>query len=201
MPLPEQPTPHYLKDALDIVIENTASKEGNLTQSDINKVIVAAQIQEGIERYRMSVAQKTSKELLEEEHNSARLGRHLVERYGVRPPRCHAHAIVAGKHKYAAFTRVVMAKFKIGIDDTDNGCWLPENTAATPHPSFPKAPPHSRIHREGYFGWLRSRLGSIRVESAFRNQLNLVGRMLQNGDFPPHIMLSKSAIKSQSTPK
>ncbi len=201
MPLPELPKPHYLKDSLDLVIENTIQKDGELNQSAINRVIVAAQIREGIERYRRGVASMTTKELLLEEHCSTRLGRHLVERFGVRPTKCHAHAIVAGKHPDAVPARVLMAKFKIGIDDTDNGCWLPENTAATPHPAFPKAPPHSRIHRAAYFQWIRTRLGSMRMEKLFRVQLNVIGRMLQNGEFPKHIMLPKGAANSKGSSK
>jgi hypothetical protein len=193
MPIPEQPTAHYLKDALDIVIDSVAGKKEALTQSDINKVAVAAQIQEGIERYRMDAAKKTSNELYEEEHNSKRLGNHLVERYGKRPARCHAHAIVAGKHKAAASLRLIMASLKIGIDDVDNGCWLPENTAATPHPAFPKAPPHSRIHRHNYYLWIFSRLQAIRDNGRFRTNLNIIARMMHNGDMPQHVMLSKGA--------
>lgn len=139
MPLPENVTPHCFKDPLDLVIENTAAQSDPLTQSDFNKVIVAAQIQEGIKRYRMSAQQRTSEELIKEEHSSKRLDQHLVESYGSKPPRCHAHAIVSGKHKLAAPARLAMAKLKIGVDDTDNGCWLPENTAATP-PLLSKSP-------------------------------------------------------------
>lgn len=193
MPIPKQPTPHYLKDPLDLVIENTANQTGELTQSDINKVVVAAQVQEGIERYRLNTAQKSAQELFAEEHNSARLGRHLVERYGIRPSQCHAHALVAGKHKLCGELRLIMAKLKIGIDDVDNGCWLPENTAATPHPAYPKAPPHSRIHRYNYYTWIYSKLSAARAAPIFRTRLNLVAQMLQTGQMPESVMMKKTA--------
>lgn len=154
MPIHQQPTPHYLKDPLDLVIKNTVSKS-DLTQSDLNKIMVAAQIQDRIARYRSRISGMTEHQLLTEEHSSARLARDLVERHGARPSKCHTHAIVAGRHKFAAPTRTLMASLRIGIDDPDNGCWLPENAAATPHPAFPKAPPQSRIHRAAYFRWLR----------------------------------------------
>lgn len=194
MPIPENVTPHCFKDPLDLVIENTAKKDGPLTQSDFNKVTVAAQIQDGIERYRMSAQQRTSEELIKEDHNSKRLSLHLVESYGPRPPRCHAHAIVSGRHKLAAPARLVMAKLKIGVDDTDNGCWLPENTVATPHPSFLKAPPHSRIHRSNYYWWINSRLAPtipIMQQALFRKNLNIISRMLHTGEFPDYVMLRK----------
>lgn len=193
MPLPTSQTPYCYKDPLDIVIENTANQSGELTQADINKVIVAAQVQEGIERYRMNAAQKTTQELADEEHSSSRLGSHLVERYGTRPTQCHAHALVAGKHKLCGELRLIMAKLKIGIDDVDNGCWLPENTAATPHPVYPKAPPHSRIHRYNYYTWIHSRLSAARAAPLFRTTLNLLGQMLQTGQYPESVMMKKPA--------
>lgn len=122
MPLPQQPTPYYLKDALDHVIDNTAAKGGPITESDLNRVQVAAQVQAGIDKYRAQAAGKSTEDLMAEEHVSSRLASHLVEAYGSRPARCHAHAIVAGKHKLAAELRLMMAKMKIGIDDVDNGC-------------------------------------------------------------------------------
>lgn len=193
MPLPEKPTPHYLKDSLDLVIENTASKDGPITQSDLNRVRVAAQILYGIEKYRAKVATKTTQELLAEDHSSARLASHLVEVFGARPPQCHAHAIVAGKHKLCGELRLLMAKLKIGIDDVDNGCWLPENTVATPHPTYPKAPPHSRIHRFNYYVWIYSKLSSVRAAPIFRINLNLISKMLQTGQIPESVMMKKGA--------
>jgi hypothetical protein len=193
MPLPQQPMPHYLKDSLDLVIESTAQKEGPVTEADLNKVAVAAQVQAGIDKYRKQIAAKSTDELIFEEHISTRLAAHLIEAYGARPPRCHAHAMVAGKHQLAATLRLMMAKLKIGIDDTDNGCWLPENTAATPHPAFPKAPPHSRIHRYNYYWWINTRLRPIQMESRFRQTLRLISRMLQTGQMPEYVMLKKGA--------
>lgn len=193
MPTPQQPVPHYLKDPLDLVIESTAQKEGPITEADLNKVSVAAQIQAGIDRYRKQVAAKSTDELVFEEHISARLAAHLIEAYGPRPLRCHAHALVAGKHQLSATLRLIMAKLKIGIDDIDNGCWLPENTAATPHPAFPKAPPHSRIHRFNYYWWINSRLRPAQEEPRFRHTLKLLSRMLHTGQMPEYIMLKKGA--------
>lgn len=133
----------------------------------------------------------SEEDLLTEGHNSALLGFHLEQSGSARPPRCHAHAIVAGKHPQAAQLRVIMAVVKIRIDDSDNGCWLPENTDATPHPSFPSAPPHSRIHRSNYFFWLFSRLGSLRNESLFRTNLQTVVNLLQQGKLPSYVMHPK----------
>lgn len=191
MPIPEKLPKYYEKDLLDHVIDRTVAQEGELTAADLNKAVVAAQVQCGIDQYLAAAKGMSSDELRAESHDSARLSRHLEAVGQKRPPRCHAHAIVAGKHEYAAILRVIMAKLQIRIDDPDNGCWLPENTAATPHPAFPKAIPHSRIHRFNYYFWLRTRLGSIRQEGAFRITLKLTARHLHERTFPEYVMLKK----------
>jgi hypothetical protein len=191
MPIPEKQVLYCEKNGIDRTIDSILSKDGELTAADLNRVDVAAQIQAGIERYRAEAASMSNDQLRSEEHNSARLGSHLIERFGKRPSCCRAHAIVAGKHKYSARLRLLMAKLKIRIDDTDNGCWLPENTAATPHPSFPKAVPHSRIHRFNYYFFTHGRLISLRDPGHFRNGLNIIGKLLQYGPLPDYVMLRK----------
>lgn len=198
MPIPEKITLYHEKNLLDRVIDNVASQDKALSVSDLNKVSIAAQVQQGIDRYRAEAASLSTLALFEEEHSSKRLANHLVQAGYRRPPRCHAHAIVAGKHALSAQLRLIMAKLKIRIDDSDNGCWLPENTAATPHPAFPKAPPHSRIHRYAYYFWIDSRLSAVRNETHFRTHLNLIGKMLVTGQFPKEVLLPKKAVNNKS---
>jgi len=193
MPVPEKITLYHEKDLLDRVIDNVANQDKALSASDFNKVTVAAQVQAGIDKYRAQAKQLSAQALQDEQHNSTRLASHLEQSGFKRPPRCHAHAIVAGKHKYAADLRLLMAKLKIRIDDSDNGCWLPENTAATPHPAFPKAPPHSRTHRSNYYFWINSHLISLSKENIFRARLNLLSRQLQQGGYPNYLLLPKGA--------
>jgi hypothetical protein len=193
MPIPERPTHYYEKNLLDHAIDNIAAQKTPLSISDFNRVTVAAQVQEGIDKYRAQAASLSTQTLYEEEHNSARLAAHLEQTGKRKPPCCHAHAIVAGKHKYAANLRLLMAKLKVRIDDADNGCWLPENTAATPHPAFPSAPPHSRIHRFNYYFWINSHLISIQKENSFRARLQLIAKQLQQGALPSYVMLPKGA--------
>lgn len=193
MPIPEKISLYHEKNLLDRVIDNMSSQNNALSSSNLNKVLVAAQIQQGIDNYRHNARNMTEDELLAETHNSALLGWHLEQAGKKRPPKCHAHAIIAGKHPNAARLRLIMAVLKIRIDDSDNGCWLPENSAATPHPAFPSAPPHSRIHRYNYYSWLVSRLGGIRNEGLFRTNLQIIADLLQQGTQPKYVMLPKGA--------
>lgn len=192
MPVPHVLTKYYELNLVDRTIINIVEKlQGELTLSEINQVKVMASVQSGIESYREETAKKNSQSLRSEEHKSHILGKHLEEKFGPRPARTHAHAIVAGKHPLAAAIRLIMSKLKIGIDDVDNGCWLPENIAATPHPAMPKAPPHSRIHRYNYYFWINSLLSSHRQADAFRNRLKLISQMLYTGNMPEYVMLPK----------
>jgi hypothetical protein len=193
MPVPDRTLKYHEKDLLDRIIDTMVARQGLLTDADINQVMITAQVQCGIDKYLAAAKSMSTDQLRFEPHASSRLARHLEQTGKKRPARCHAHAIVAGKHTYAAILRVIMAKLKIRIDDPDNGCWLPENTAATPHPAFPKAIPHSRIHRFNYYFWLRSRLGNIRQETAFRKTLQLTTQHLQEHTFPEYVMLKKGA--------
>lgn len=191
MPIPDKTLKYHEKNLLDHMIDRVSNQENEPTAADLNNVVVAAQIQSGIEKYRAEANSMTTVGLRDEEHNSQRLGEHLAETGNRRPARCHAHAIVAGKHHHAAVLRTIMARLKIRIDDPDNGCWLPENTAATPHPAFPAAVPHSRIHRYNYFFWIRMRLSSIRKDVLFRAGLQEIARHLHQRTFPSYVINKK----------
>jgi len=187
----------FEKDLIDKAIDGVLSNDNDndndndLTEQDLNRVTVAAQVQFGIDTFRAQAAGMSMDELKGEKHSSARLGR-LLELTGQgRPARCHAHAIISGNPHHAAVLRALMARLSIRIDDPDNGCWLPENTAATPHPAFPRAIPHSRIHRYNYYFWLRFRLGSIRQTAIFRKDLQLISKHLQQHTCPEYVMLTK----------
>jgi len=192
MPIPENPKPYYLKDPLENAIDEFAKKD-RPSQADMNKVIVEASVQSGLDKYRKQAETMSRSELRSEKHDCSRLARFLVAVGKSRPSRCQAHAIVSGSHKEAAQLRAILAWLKLRIDDPDNGCWLPENTAATPHPSFSKAVPHSRIHRYNYYAWL-NRIINFQFtpnQSTLRKSLKLVGQQLQEGTFPPYVMLPK----------
>lgn len=185
-------TKYYEKNSVDKVIERIINTlDGEISQSDLSKVAVAACVADGIEKYRQAGTCMDARSIRLEEHCSALLGAQLEARFGPRPPRCHAHAIVAGKHALSAPLRLIAAKLKIRIDDPDNGCWLPESTAATPHPMMPSAPPHSRIHRYNYYFWLSSRLEGIRNPNVFRTGLKLIAKMLYTGTIPDYVLLPK----------
>jgi len=194
MPVPEYLTKYYERSPIDLVIRDVVKNtEGKLIPSELNRVKTVASVQVGIDKYRQEAKTMTQKQLQNEKHNSCRLGDFLDALVMRRPPRCHAHAIISGDHADAATLRLIMAVCGMRIDDVFNGCWLPENTAATPHPLFPRAVPHSRIHRANYYLWLQERLAALSVNNyaALARALKLITRQLHERTFPSYVMLKK----------
>lgn len=191
---------YAFKSKAELAIEKFASKE-NPTQIDLNTVLVVGQVEQGLAEMMGYIADgwgMSRPELEREIHDSQKLGERMEASGDARPhkTKCHAHAIISGGHAKAVTLRAILAKFGIRIDDSDNGCWLPENTAAIKE--MPKrlktAVPHSRIHRNNYYFWLGSyiKMSKTTDESYLRFQLSMVENALQNSTFPPYVMLSAS---------
>jgi len=132
---------------------------------------------------------------LQEEHRSRLLAKHLTLSGDPRPNKfCHAHAIISGAHTLAAESRAILAWLGVRIDDPDNGCWLPENTAAkTRMPRrLMSAVPHSRIHRYNYYFWLSQIISTtLKSQNQLRQALNMIEARLQAGTPPQYVMLPK----------
>lgn len=197
MPHPQRPKNFHEKDLVDQRIDEFTGLE-EVTEGDLNKVAVAEQIQEKLDEYRAKALGMTAAEFRSEVHQSARLGEFL----GNRPhEKCHAHAIVSGGHPRAARPRAILARLKMRIDDPHNGCWLPENTSAKREmPRWLKdAIPHSRIHRNGYYFWLRNviSLAMIKDLQMLKAALKDVETKLQASTLPPYVMLTAAQLRSQ----
>jgi len=176
--------------SVDRAIMNFA-KIDNPSVGDILAVRCAAQVEEGIDLYRVSAAEMTQADLKAEEHNSARLAQHMTSAGDPRPTAadfCHCHALVSGAHKSAAQQRAIMAWCMMRIDDPRNGCWLPRNTAAKLRmPNWLRnSVPHSRIHRKSYYFWLDQviNINTIKCAEDLINALRMVRTRLQSGSLP-----------------
>ena len=196
MPIPEPAEKYYLQTALDRAIDNFGKKHNSdqlrYQLAEEAYIGVIASIQAGLEKYRQAAAKMGSKDIRGEEHNSKRLGEHLRATGKAKPDdRCDAHAIVSGAHKYAALGRAMLARHKIRIDDPDNGCWLPRRSKDTPHWAFPKAIPHSRIHRFNYYFHVWNVIRNTKNEPTLRFALQRIGARLQDGTLPKNVMLPK----------
>lgn len=202
---PVKHVPYALQTSLDRAIEdykdrlakNQKLKEDHarwesFIRHERGRLGVVAAIQAGLAKYREDSLRKDVDELEDEKHSSVRLGDHMrAEGFGRPSPYWHAHAIVAGGDTRAWQMRAILAECKIGIDDSYNGCWLPSRSTYVGQQPYPKAVPHSRIHRHNYFSWLNMRFAGVFTEEAARHRLLMTRRNLLHATFPTEVMLRK----------
>ncbi len=118
---------------------------------------------------------------LKEEHSADRLCRHIKAQGVKRPPNVAAHAIVSGSHPEAKAARKILAKFKIRIDDPDNGVYLPRDSRFIPHEEMPYAAAHAKVHTEEYYINVTNILNTTTSSFECRVALKLIAKKLRDG--------------------
>jgi hypothetical protein len=137
-----------------------------------------------------AVAQRA---LIAETHHPTK----LLERYlradgRPKPSAQHsAHHVVPGKGKTKAANRARLHIHGLGvrINDPDNGTWLVRHKRDTPHWSMPQSLAHLQYHTYNYETWIYRSVSLKRSEDTLRFKLRLLGRMLQQGNYPKHVTL------------
>ena len=102
-----------------------------------------------------------------------------------RPDSVCAHHIVATQDIRAEESRTIIFGWGIGINDADNGVYLPQ-FAGTPVPSMPDAPLHGPIHTARYHSNVLFRLGFGESDDreGGRAILRDIKQELTDGSFP-----------------
>lgn len=77
-----------------------------------------------LSKYYSSVKRMSREQLFDEKHKPSRLSRHLKYTGNKRHPNTAAHAIVSGTHPEAMAAERILARWKIRIDDPDNGVFF-----------------------------------------------------------------------------
>lgn len=191
MTIPARMLKAYEMTNVDRAIVDFAKIE-NPTVADLNVVRAQANVQIGIEKYRVNALSMTERERLEERHNSGNMADYMEAFTDPRPhSECHCHAIISGGHSEAAVLRAVMAWLAMRIDDPRNGCWLPRNTAV--RSKMPRwlrnAIPHSRTHRKTYYRWLEDNISFTSTLDALILKLRMIRICLQQGNVRADILL------------
>lgn len=104
-------------------------------------------------------------------------------------PRFTAHHIVmgAGRTEDAARSRVQLHFHGIGINDPDNGVWMPMTRADKGHWAYRHAPAHSQIHTKNYQRWVWSNVKFLENEQEFRGALLKIRNSLKHGKQPKKV--------------
>jgi hypothetical protein len=99
-----------------------------------------------------------------------------------RPDNVCAHHVVAVRDRGARVSRIMLFDWGIGINDADNGVFLPQGTGGLP--DHPNAPRHDPFHSAEYHAAVLSRLLEADDSASGRVELRGVKADLLAGSFP-----------------
>jgi A nuclease family of the HNH/ENDO VII superfamily with conserved AHH len=91
------------------------------------------------------------------------------------------HHIAAGREDRAEFARIVLRKFGIGINDPENGVFLPANKATQ---VIAGETIHSTLHTNEYYDSVNNALEMAKTKQEAIDTLRRISRALQAGDYP-----------------
>lgn len=118
--------------------------------------------------------------------HSRKLGRNIQRASGqARPAQVEAHHIVAAKDERADRARRYLFNWGIGINDADNGVFLPRGAGAS-IPGQPNALNHRPLHTNKYYFVVTARLLTVSDEpqAEGRKALRSIKSELLAGTFP-----------------
>jgi hypothetical protein len=139
----------------------------------------------GITKQRISVKRLQVDALAKGSHSQALSGNIQLARGELQPDATDAHHVVARRHRLAAVARAYLFRWKIGIDDADNGVFLPKKLGANVL-GLESAVPHGPLHSGPYHFEVTDRLRSRAGEpaSAARDELRAMRAEMIAGVFP-----------------
>jgi len=112
---------------------------------------------------------------------SAKLGQNMEDQGTTRPAETAAHHIVAHSSPKAAAGRAVLNRFGVGINDAENGVFLPRNVnSANPN----GVAVHSTLHTDEYYQSVNDVLGGAQSRQDVLDGLGHIRNQLLNGAFP-----------------
>ncbi|TAL80476.1 MAG: hypothetical protein EPN75_07110 [Beijerinckiaceae bacterium] len=110
-------------------------------------------------------------ELARANSSSKVLARALEAAGEVRPAGSAAHHIVAGSAPDALAARTVLQNYGIGINDAENGVFLP-------------AEQHARLHTNAYYNAVNNALANAKSQDDVIRILGTIKSRLKSGGFP-----------------
>ena len=139
----------------------------------------------GYTKPRMSVKRLQTEAASKGSHSQVLSGNIQLARGELQPADTDAHHIVARRHRLAVVARAYLFKWQIGIDDADNGVFLPKKLGANVK-GLEKAVPHNPLHSGPYHFEVTDRLRSRQGEpaSAAREELRAMRAEMIAGTFP-----------------
>lgn len=105
----------------------------------------------------------------------------MTRRGVTRPDGSATHHLVAGEATTAEKARSILKKFKIGINDPENGAFLPCNSNT---PCNAPGPLHSKLHTERYYEAVNELLEAAKTREQAITILDRIRKALLASKFP-----------------
>ena len=187
---------HSNKSTLDPEELNRKKNHLNLQRMTTE---ACAQVQAQLDIYREEARKKKLSNKDEEHHPTDTLAKFMSAEGHPKPDiNCECHHIVQGKGRsqiFATQARLKLHMCGIGINDPDNGVWLPSNIKDVPHWAMRKALPHKVIHTAKYDQWVATKMLAANSEPVARVILGNLRRDLKNGEAPLDNLTKKSRLR------
>ncbi|PTT79019.1 hypothetical protein DBR42_22215 [Pelomonas sp. HMWF004] len=179
--------------AADLIAVSIASNRVSSNASNVNPYEVRNELlireQKARVRYQNGITLPTSAEVLlanarRKDYNHRRtLSRNIAAATAQpRPADACAHHIVAHRDPEATSSRTLLYGWGIGINDADNGVFLPSKCVGLP--GYPKAPRHDPYHRATYHVAVYMQLRRGRDVESGRQRLRSIKTQLLSGALP-----------------
>jgi hypothetical protein len=117
----------------------------------------------------------------EADPSSRELSRALEAAGRVRPEGAATHHIVAGRAPVAARAREILQKFGIGLNEAENGVYLPRDRFSS-NPTG--AAVHTRVHTIAYYRAVTRALARATTKQQAIDILRFIARKLESGGYP-----------------
>ncbi len=152
-------------------------------KSEIDQAPAGEELPEGTH----SITDDPNADRTSDQAHSAALAASLEDSGRARPQGHAAHHIVATGHPDCEEARIILEEAGIGIDDAENGVWLPDTARAgqtSPGLQTDAATSHSDLHTSRYFSEVTDRLRRAQEADRVREELELIAGELELGTFP-----------------
>lgn len=168
-------------------------------RTDLQVALASYQKSNSVQGNNSAVTEEQYEWMDNEAHHPTKVLRENMAANGDLAPdkNCACHHIVEGKGRTipdpdapkgpriqtqnAIMARVHLHMYGVGINDPDNGVYLPKYMKHTPHWRFPKALPHANIHTFKYEEWVYNTLEPNESEQSVRSALHKLRIMLEHG--------------------
>jgi hypothetical protein len=166
--------------------EDLSAKAFKFKAAEIARLGNMGSLQEKLDDYRQKMSKlglKDKENEANKSNNSTKLGNHLTAAGKFRSNQhFQAHHIVCSKHASHVASRFILFDkiMGYGINDPDNGCWLPTKHKYAQSTKFKNAVGHQYVHTTEYATWVKNTITGSTSKEVLKGRLLILQMKLIN---------------------